>query len=243
MPRLILLNKPYDVLTQFTDQAGRRTLKDFLPIPGVYPAGRLDRDSEGLVVLTDDGQLKQRISNPRFKLVKTYWVQVENIPPPSALEQLRHGIRLTDGPTRPAQVRLIAPPVIWPRDPPIRHRAAIPTCWLELTITEGRNRQVRRMTAHIGHPTLRLIRCRVGPWTLEGLQPGHWRELDNAMMDASLQQLPPAHELDTPHHRRHHRRTNRPVPAGRGAVGRPPGPQSARRPPRGRGRPGPGRGA
>jgi len=184
MARIILFNKPYDVLTQFTDQQDRRTLKDYVDVAAVYPAGRLDRDSEGLVILTDDGHMQQRISNPRHKLAKTYWVQVENIPSPEALQQLRDGIELKDGRTRPARVEPMDEPAdLWPRQPPIRKRALIPTCWLELTISEGRNRQVRRMTAAIGHPTLRLIRYAVGPWTLQGLIPGQWRQVDSSTLD------------------------------------------------------------
>lgn len=173
---VILFNKPFNVLCQFTDREGRATLADYIPLPGVYAAGRLDYDSEGLLVLTDDGRLQQRIADPRHKLSKTYWVQVEHLPSAEALEQLRHGVVLRDGPTRPAQARLIEPPAIWPRTPPIRERKSIPTAWIELTIREGRNRQVRRMTAAVGHPTLRLIRVAVGPWRLGGLAPGEWTE-------------------------------------------------------------------
>jgi 23S rRNA pseudouridine2457 synthase len=177
MARVILLNKPYGVLTQFTSAEGRPTLKDFVPIAGVYAAGRLDSDSEGLVVLTDDGALQGRISNPRQKLEKTYWAQVEGIPDAAALARLRRGVDLGDFVTRPCQATPMAEPAsLWPRNPPIRYRAAIPTSWLELTIAEGKNRQVRRMTAKVGYPTLRLIRWAVGPWTLEGLVPGQWRE-------------------------------------------------------------------
>jgi 23S rRNA pseudouridine2457 synthase len=176
MPRLILFNKPYGVLSQFTDRQGRPTLADYIPIPGVYVAGRLDRDSEGLLVLTDDGALQARISQPRYKLPKTYWVQVERVPNEQALEKLRRGVLLNDGLTAPAAAQLINEPVLlWPRDPPIRQRLAIPTAWLEICLYEGRNRQVRRMTAAVGHPTLRLIRCQIGDWTLDELQPGQWR--------------------------------------------------------------------
>lgn len=175
MTRLIRFNKPYDVLPQFTDSGGRGTLADFIDCPGVYPAGRLDRDSEGLMLLTDDGRLQARIADPRHKLDKTYWVQVEGLPDDSALAALRRGVTLKDGPTLPARARLIAPPpALWPRDPPIRVRKTVPDAWIELTIREGRNRQVRRMTAHVGHPTLRLIRARIGAWTLDGLAPGSW---------------------------------------------------------------------
>lgn len=178
MSRVILLNKPYNVLCQFTAEAGRATLKDFMPIPGVYAAGRLDADSEGLVVLTDDGALQARISHPRHKLAKTYWAQVEGIPDEAALRQLRAGVDLGDFVTKPCQAKLIAEPAnLWPRDPPIRYRAAIPTSWVELVLTEGKNRQVRRMTAKIGFPTLRLIRWAVGTWNLDGLAPGEWREV------------------------------------------------------------------
>lgn len=176
MPRLILFNKPYGVLSQFTDRQGRPTLADYIPLAGVYVAGRLDRDSEGLLALTDDGGLQARLSHPRYKLPKTYWTQVERIPDEQALEQLRRGVRLSDGLTAPAEVRRIAEPTgLWPRDPPIRYRAAIPTAWLEIRLLEGRNRQARRMTAAVGYPTLRLIRCRIGAWSVAGLAPGCWR--------------------------------------------------------------------
>nr|WP_255721976.1 pseudouridine synthase [Ectothiorhodospira lacustris] len=172
-----MLNKPYDVLTQFTDGQGRRTLADFVPIPGVYAAGRLDRDSEGLVVLTNDGRLQARITDPAHHMSKTYWVQVEGVPDLEALHTLETGVTLKDGLTRPAEARIMGEPAgLWPRDPPIRERRHIPVTWLELTIHEGRNRQVRRMTAAVGHPTLRLIRQRIGAWTLDGLAPGQWRE-------------------------------------------------------------------
>lgn len=178
MTRLVFFNKPFGVLTQFSASDGRQTLKDFIDLPGVYPAGRLDADSEGLLVLTDDGSLQARISHPRHKLAKVYWAQVEGVPDAAALARLRGGLDLGDFKTRPCQARCIDEPAkLWPRDPPIRYRAAIPTSWLEVIIAEGKNRQVRRMTAAVGHPTLRLIRWAVGEWTLANLAPGTWRVL------------------------------------------------------------------
>ncbi len=176
MPRLICFNKPYGVLTKFTDHEGRATLADFMALPGIYPAGRLDKDSEGLLLLTDNGSLQHRLSDPRYKLPKTYWVQVEGIPDAQALVRLRSGILIEGRMTQPAGIRVIPEPQLWPRNPPIRWRREIPTSWLEIRITEGRNRQVRRMTAATGHPTLRLVRFAIGPWNLDGLQPGQWRD-------------------------------------------------------------------
>jgi 23S rRNA pseudouridine2457 synthase len=175
---LVLFNKPFDVLSQFTDRGSpttRATLSDFIDLPGVYPAGRLDRDSEGLLLLTDDGRLQERIADPKFKLPKTYLVQVEGDAGEAALDRLRTGVVLKDGPTRPAKVTRIDDPALWPRNPPIRFRASVPDCWLKLTIREGRNRQVRRMTAAVGHPTLRLVRWSIGEWTVADLPPGQWR--------------------------------------------------------------------
>ncbi|PKO28956.1 MAG: pseudouridine synthase [Betaproteobacteria bacterium HGW-Betaproteobacteria-9] len=173
---LIRFNKPYGVLSQFTPEGRWRGLKDFIDQPGVYVAGRLDADSEGLLLLTDDGQEQARIADPRHKMEKTYWVQVEGVPDEAALAALRHGVTLNDGPTRPARARAMPePPGLWERDPPIRVRKAVPTAWIELVIREGRNRQVRRMTAAVGFPTLRLIRAAIGPHNLDGLAPGTWR--------------------------------------------------------------------
>ncbi len=178
--RTIKLFKPYDVLCQFTDESGRTTLKDFVPIPGIYSIGRLDRDSEGLLLLTDDGRLAHRLADPRFEHPKTYLAQVERIPGPEALAALRAGLILADGPTKPAGVRLLPDdPEVPERPVPIRYRKNVPTCWLELTLREGRNRQVRRMTAAVGHPTLRLVRVAVGPIRLGSLSPGQWRDLDD----------------------------------------------------------------
>jgi 23S rRNA pseudouridine2457 synthase len=181
MSRVILFNKPFGVLPQFTDKgtAGspRPTLSNFIDVPGVYPAGRLDMDSEGLMILTDDGRLQARISDPRYKLPKIYLVQVEGTVSDDALVQLRRGVQLKDGVTLPAEAERIADPQLWPRDPPIRVRQTVPDSWIQLIIREGRNRQVRRMTAAVGHPTLRLVRHGVGDWTLDDLAPGSWREV------------------------------------------------------------------
>ena len=180
MPRLILFNKPHGVLCQFSDDgSGKPTLAPYVKVPGVYPAGRLDTDSEGLLLLTDDGRLQARIADPKFKLPKSYLVQVEGEPDAAALTVLRRGVELKDGLTRPAEAELIAAPDLWPRDPPVRFRKTVPDSWLRLTIREGKNRQVRRMTAAVGHPTLRLVRWQVGDWTLEGTKPGEWREVDS----------------------------------------------------------------
>lgn len=178
---IVLFNKPFGVLSQFTDKgtegSGRPTLSQFIDIPKVYPSGRLDRDSEGLLVLTDDGRMQARIASPRFKKPKTYLVQVEGEPDEAQLAALRKGVVLKDGLTRPARVDAITPPDLWPRTPPVRFRKSVPDSWLRLTITEGRNRQVRRMTAHVGLPCLRLVRWSVGDWTVAGLAPGDWRTL------------------------------------------------------------------
>lgn len=182
MARLILFNKPYGVLSQFTDHGNegtaRETLSDFIAVPGVYPAGRLDRDSEGLLLLTDDGRLQSRIADPKYKLPKSYLAQVEGEISDAALAQLRQGVDLKDGRTRPADAQAIAAPQLWPRDPPVRFRKTVPDAWLKLTISEGKNRQVRRMTAAVGLPTLRLVRWAIGDWTVEGLGQGEWREVE-----------------------------------------------------------------
>ena len=178
MPKIILFNKPWGVLSQFTDAGGRQTLADWVPVAGVYPAGRLDRDSEGLLLLTDDGRLQHELTDPRRKTWKTYLAQVEGIPEDAAVDALCHGVTLKDGPTLPAKVRRIEEPRLWPRDPPVRFRKLIPTSWLEIRIREGRNRQIRRMTAAVGLPTLRLVRVAVGRWQLGKLQPGQWRVVE-----------------------------------------------------------------
>lgn len=191
MTAIYLFNKPYGVLTQFTDRESRPVLADYIDIPGMYAAGRLDRDSEGLVVLTDDGQVQHAISDPRNKMPKTYLAQVEGIPDKNALEQLRQGVMLKDGKTRPAKARCLSrePDWLWPRDPPIRFRAKIPDSWIELVLTEGRNRQVRRMTAAVGFPTLRLVRTAIGGWSITGLRPGDYRRLDDVATGAYIEKI------------------------------------------------------
>jgi len=184
--RLLLFHKPYGVLCQFTDTSGRPTLAQYITVPGVYAAGRLDFDSEGLLLLTDSGRLQDEIADPRHKMAKVYWAQVEGVPDADALRRLERGVALNDGPAAPARARVIDEPAVGPRTPPIRERRHIPTTWLEITLREGRNRQVRRMTAAVGHPTLRLVRVAVGPWELGKLRPGEWRELRVPRLEAGL---------------------------------------------------------
>ncbi len=202
MSRLILFNKPYDVLSQFTDSEGRQTLRDYIALKGVYPAGRLDRDSEGLLLLTDHGRLQHLISHPSHKLAKTYWVQVEGSIDARACEQLLTGVSLKDGPARALKASPMAEPAVWPRHPPIRQRKSVSDSWLELVIDEGRNRQVRRMTAAVGFPTLRLIRYAIGDWSIEGLASGQWRETE---VSTALQR-----QLDRPSPRRKKPQSRRP---------------------------------
>ena len=206
---LVVFNKPFNVLCQFTGQPGRETLADYIPIKDVYPCGRLDRDSEGLLLLTNHGKLQERIASPKFKLPKTYWAQVEGTIDNDAIDTLCNGVELNDGMTRPAMARHIDEPAIWPRTPPIRERKSIATSWLELTITEGRNRQVRRMTAAVGFPTLRLIRVAIGPWSLEELQPGRNRLFEDEQLKETLSKLPDIKHVESllgnkQQHRRKH---------------------------------------
>lgn len=215
MPQLLLFNKPFGVICQFTSDAGGKheTLADYISLPDIYPAGRLDADSEGLLLLTDEGSWQAHIADPRYKRFKTYWVQVEGVPDETALQKLRDGLMLKDGMTRPAQAELMAdtPVGLWPRVPPIRFRAAIPTSWIILKIREGRNRQVRRMTAAVGHPTLRLIRYAVDEWTLDGLKPGEYRILDRHMVSS----LPSPATYQRRAHRDKAARTNKGFPKSR----------------------------
>ncbi|MDH5409612.1 MAG: pseudouridine synthase [Gammaproteobacteria bacterium] len=203
MSKILLFNKPFDVLSQFRKTSDTDTLSDFIKEPDFYPAGRLDKDSEGLLLLTNDGELQHQISHPLFKMPKTYWVQVEGDIDDPAIEQLQSGIQLKDGLTKPAKASKMAEPNIWTREPPIRYRVSIPDSWLSLTITEGRNRQVRRMTAATGFPTLRLIRYQIGPWTLDGLEPGQWRMIDVDKTELKSDQIA---GKSSHHRRRSHRK-------------------------------------
>lgn len=204
MPKLVAFNKPFGVLTQFSGgESGRPTLADHIDVKGIYPAGRLDRDSEGLLLLTDDGKLQARIADPRHKFEKTYLAQVEGLPDDAALQALAKGVELKDGMTRPAKARRIAPPDIWPRVPPIRERKSVPDCWIELTISEGRNRQVRRMTAAVGHPTLRLVRWRIGAVTLDGIAPGAWTDVSPEPFSAPPRTSSPTSPRRRPSRGRH----------------------------------------
>ncbi|MBA9079846.1 pseudouridine synthase [Rufibacter quisquiliarum] len=198
----LLLNKPYEVLTQFTDEHGRQTLKDFVPVPHVYPVGRLDFDSEGLVLLTDDKQLQHRLSDPKFKVEKTYWVQVEGVPTDQALDQLERGVLIQGKKTTPAQTRLLEEVALWERSKPIRFRANIPTTWVEVKISQGMNRQVRKMTAAVGYPTLRLVRVAIGPLRLEGLPPGQYRELTPHEVKQLKELAKPINTFQRPYKRR-----------------------------------------
>lgn len=202
MPKLILFNKPYQVISQFSEAGDKQTLAKYIDIPGVYPAGRLDYDSEGLLLLTDDGQLQHRIAHPKHKSPKTYWVQVEGIPSLANLERLRKGIELKDGLTLPAKIKVIDEPELWERTPPIRQRANIPTTWLEITIKEGRNRQVRRMTAAIDHPTLRLVRTQIGQWSLKNIVPGEYQELEVEAPPTKKRPYPQKGKFDKMHPRK-----------------------------------------
>jgi 23S rRNA pseudouridine2457 synthase len=190
MSSLILFNKPHGVLSQFTDDQNRPTLAQYIKLPNVYPAGRLDHDSEGLLLLTDDGQVQHHIAHPAHKLPKTYWVQVEGAPNSYALTKLRQGVELNDGITLPAEARLIPTPKLWERDPPIRSRVNIPTQWVEIVISEGKNRQIRRMTAAVGHPTLRLVRVKIGNWTLEGIAPGEYKATTINLPKSAMTEAP-----------------------------------------------------
>ena len=211
---LILLNKPYGVISQFSEHDKHTSLSEFIPLKDFYPAGRLDHDSEGLLILTNEGQIQHLLSHPKHKLAKTYWVQVEGEITDEALRQLEKGVRLKDGKTLPAKAKKIEEPALWPRYPPVRYRAAIPTSWCELTITEGKNRQVRRMTAAVGFPTLRLVRYSMGDFTIDGLSPGEWRKIATPQQ---LQQQADANKLlGATRHSRSNHRTRRKVSPGRG---------------------------